>query len=100
MATWWELVLVAVNAGVRYMPHAMVLLVRPYVFQCAMYASQVWGTDLLHPSPCGQSDLQSEIPSIFRMLLALRGSGARASLMDEQHDLGVNPLAEDLCYVF
>jgi hypothetical protein len=44
MATW--LVPVAVNAGVRYMPHAMVLLVKTHVFQHAMFASQVWSTDL------------------------------------------------------
>jgi hypothetical protein len=45
------------------MPHAMVLLVKTYVFQHAMFASQVWGVDLLHPSPCGKPDLQSEILS-------------------------------------
>jgi len=89
MPAWRELVPVAVNAGVRYMPRAMVLLVKTYVFQRAMYASQVLGADLLHPSPCGESDLQSEMLSIFRRLLALRGSVARASLMDE---LGVHPL--------
>jgi hypothetical protein len=89
MAAWRELVPVAINAGVRYMPHAMVLLVKTYVFQHATFASQVWGVDLLHPSPCGEFDLQSEILSIFRRLLALRGSVARASLMDE---LGVHPL--------
>jgi hypothetical protein len=66
MAALRELVPVAINAGVRYMPHAMVLLVETYVFQQAMFASQVWGVDLLHPSPCGESDLQSEILSIFR----------------------------------
>jgi hypothetical protein len=71
------------------MPHAMVLLVKTYVFQHAMFASQVRSTALLHPSPCGESDLQSEILSIFRRLLALRGSVARASLMNE---LGVPPL--------
>jgi hypothetical protein len=54
-----------------------------------MFASQVWGTDLLHPAPCGESDLQSEILSIFWRLLALRGSVARANLMDE---LGFHPL--------
>jgi hypothetical protein len=52
MAAWRELAPVAVNTGIRYMPHAMVLLVKTYVFQHTMYASQVWGTDLLHPSPC------------------------------------------------
>jgi hypothetical protein len=64
MAAWRELVPVALDTGVRYMPHAMVLLVK------SMYSSmpclQVWGTDLLHPSPCGESDLQCEILSIFR----------------------------------
>jgi hypothetical protein len=32
MAGWRELVPVAINAGVRYMPHAMVLSVKMYVF--------------------------------------------------------------------
>jgi hypothetical protein len=41
MALWQELVPVAINAGVRYMPHAMVLLVKTYVFQHVMFASQV-----------------------------------------------------------
>jgi hypothetical protein len=71
------------------MPHATVLLVKTYVLQHAMFASQVWGVDLLHPSPCGGSDLQSESLSNFRRLLALRGSVAQAVLMDE---LGIHPL--------
>jgi hypothetical protein len=69
MAAWRELVPVAINAGVQYMPHAMVLLSETYVFQHAMFASQVWGVDHLHPLPCGESDLQSEILSISRRLL-------------------------------
>jgi hypothetical protein len=61
----------------------MVLLVKTYLFQHAMYASLVWGTDLLHPSPCGDSDKQSEILPILQRLLALRGYVAQASSMDE-----------------
>jgi hypothetical protein len=43
VAAWQELVPVADNAGVRYMPHAMVILVKTYVFKHAMFASSsVW----------------------------------------------------------
>jgi hypothetical protein len=55
---------------------------------CGVQSIVVWGTDLSHPLPYGESNSQSEISSSFRRLLALRGSVARASLMDE---LGVHP---------
>jgi hypothetical protein len=71
------------------MPHAMMLLVRTCVLPRALYACQVWGPDLLQFSPCGQSSLQSELLSICKHVLGLRGSVAQASLLDE---LGLQPL--------
>jgi hypothetical protein len=38
---------VAVEHGVRDMPHAMMLLVRTSVLPRALYACQVWGPDML-----------------------------------------------------
>jgi hypothetical protein len=71
------------------MPHAMMLLVRTFVLPRALYACQVWGPDMLQLSPCGQSNLQSELLSICKHVLGLRGSVAQASLLDE---LGLQPL--------
>jgi hypothetical protein len=44
---------------------------------------------MLQLSPCGQSSLQSELRSICKHALGLRGSVAHASLQDE---LGLQPL--------
>jgi hypothetical protein len=44
---------------------------------------------MLQLSPCGQSSLQSELLSICKHVLVLRGSVAQASLLDE---LGLQPL--------
>jgi hypothetical protein len=65
MAAWRDMVPIILNAGVRNLPHAMAVLVKTYVTQKAMYASQVWGPDDLHLSPCGKSILQSELAAIF-----------------------------------
>jgi hypothetical protein len=67
MATWRDLVPIALNVGVRVrdLPKAMTVLVKTYVTQKAMHASQVWGPDVLHLSPCGKSILQSELAAIF-----------------------------------
>jgi hypothetical protein len=66
------------------------LLGQKHVFQHAMFASQVWDTDLLHPSLFGQFDCNLRFyPSFGGCLLALRESVARASLVDE---IGVHPL--------
>jgi hypothetical protein len=67
----------------------MMLLVRTFVLPRALYACQVWGPDMLQLSPCGQSSLQSELLSICKHVLGLRGSVAQASLLDE---LGLQPL--------
>jgi hypothetical protein len=65
----------------------MMLLVRTFVLPRALYACQVWGPDTLSPS--GQSRLQSELLSICKHVLGLRGYVAQASLLDE---LGLQPL--------
>jgi hypothetical protein len=52
--------------GVRDLPHAMIYLVKTYVTQRAMYASQVLGPDVFHLSPCGNSILQSKLAAIFK----------------------------------
>jgi hypothetical protein len=70
------------------MPHAVMLLVRTFVLPRALYACQFRGPDMLQLSPCGQSSLQSELLSICKHVLGLRGSVAQASLLDE---LGLQP---------
>jgi hypothetical protein len=89
LAAWRQVLPVAIEHGVRDMPHAMMLLVRTYVLPRAIYACQVWGPDLLQLSPCGQSSVQSELLSICKHVLGLRGSVAHASLLDE---VGLQPL--------
>jgi hypothetical protein len=42
MAAWRDLVPIALNAGVRDLPHAMTVLVETFMTQKAVYASQVW----------------------------------------------------------
>jgi hypothetical protein len=63
LAAWRQVLPVAIEHGVRDMPHAMMLLVRTFVLPRALYACQVWGPDMLHLSPYGQSSLQSELLS-------------------------------------
>jgi hypothetical protein len=60
MAARRDLVPIALNAGMRDLRHAMTVLVKTYVTQKAMYASQVWGPDVLHLSPCGKFNLWCE----------------------------------------
>jgi hypothetical protein len=55
------------------LPHAMTVLVKTYVTQKAMYASQVWGPDVLHLFPCGKSILQSELAAIFKRVWGVNG---------------------------
>jgi hypothetical protein len=85
---WRQVLPVAIEHGVRDVPHAMMLLVRTFVLTRALYACQVWGPDMLQLSPCGQASLQSELLSICKHVLGLRGSVAQASLLDE---LGLQP---------
>jgi hypothetical protein len=83
LAAWRQVLPVAIEHGVRDMPHAMMLPVHTFVLPRALYACQVWGPDMLQLSPCGQSSLQSELLSICKHVLGLRGSVAQASLLDE-----------------
>jgi hypothetical protein len=55
LAAWRQVLPVAIEHGVRDMPHAMMLLVRTFVLPRALYACQVRGPDVLQLSPCGQS---------------------------------------------
>jgi hypothetical protein len=64
-----------------YVTHAMMPLVRNFALPRAMYACQVWIPDMLQLSPCGQFSLQSELLSICKHVLGLRGSVAQASQM-------------------
>jgi hypothetical protein len=80
LAAWRQVLPVAIEHGVHDMPHAMMLLVRTFVLPRALYACQVWGPEMLQLSPCGQSSLQSELLSIGKHVLGLRGSVAQASL--------------------
>jgi hypothetical protein len=89
LAAWRQVLPVAIEHGMREMPHAMMLLVRTFVLSRALYACQVWGPDMLQLSPCGQSGLQFELLSICKHVLGLHGSVAPASLLDE---LGLQPL--------
>jgi hypothetical protein len=57
LAAWRQVLPVAIEHGVRDMPHSMMLLVRTFVWPRALYACQVWGPDMLQLSPCGQSSL-------------------------------------------
>jgi hypothetical protein len=86
LAAWRQVLPVAIEHGVRDMPHAIMLLVRTFVLPRALYACQVWGPDMLQLSP---SSLQSELLSICKHVLGLRGSVAQASILDE---LGLQPL--------
>jgi hypothetical protein len=88
LAAWRQVLPVAIEHGVRDMPHAMMLLVRTFVLPRALNAYQTWGPDMLQLSPCGQSSLQSELLSICKHALGLGGSIAHASLLDE---LGLQP---------
>jgi hypothetical protein len=88
LAAWRQVLPVAIEHGVRDMQHAMMLLVCTFVLPRALYACQVWGPDMLQPSPCGQSSLQSELLSICKHVLGLRGSVAYSLL----YDLGLQPL--------
>jgi hypothetical protein len=78
LAAWRQVQPVATEHGVRDMPQAMMLLVRTFVLPRALYACQVWGTDMLQLKPCGQSSLQSELLSICNHVLGLCGSVAQA----------------------
>jgi hypothetical protein len=89
LAAWRQVLPVAIELGLRDMPHAMMLLVRTFVLPRALYACQVWCPDMLQLSSCGQSSLQSELLSICKHVLGLRGSVAQALLLDE---LGLQPL--------
>jgi hypothetical protein len=89
LAAWRQVLPVAIEHGVRDIPHPMMMLVRAFVLLRALYACQVWGPDTLQFSPCGQSSLQSELLSICKHVLGLLGSIAQASLLDE---LGLQPL--------
>jgi hypothetical protein len=53
LAAWRQVLPVAVEHGVRDMPHAMMLLVRTFFLPRALYACQVWGPDMLQLSPRG-----------------------------------------------
>jgi hypothetical protein len=89
LAAWRQVLPVAIEHGVRDTQHAMMLLVCTFVLPRALYACQVWGPDMLQPSPCGQSSLQSELLSICKHILGLRGSVAQVSLL---YELGLQPL--------
>jgi hypothetical protein len=89
LAAWRQVLPVAIEHGVSDMPHAIMLLMHTFVLPRVLYACQVWGPDLLPLSPCGQSCLQSELLSVCKHVLGLRGSVAQASLLDE---LGLQPL--------
>jgi hypothetical protein len=69
LAAWRQVLPIAIEHGVRDMPHAMKLLVRTFVLPRALYACQVWGPDMLQLSPCCQSSLQSELLSICKHVL-------------------------------
>jgi hypothetical protein len=83
LAAWRQVLPVAIEHGVHYIPHAMMLLVRTFVLPRALYACQVWCPDVLQLSPCGQSSLQSKLLSICKHVLGLRDSVAQASQLDE-----------------
>jgi hypothetical protein len=70
LAAWRQVLPVAIEHGVRDMPHAMMLLVCTFVLPRALYACQVKGPDLLQLSPCDQPSLQSELLSICKHVLA------------------------------
>jgi hypothetical protein len=89
LAAWRQVLPLAIEHVLRDMPHAMMLLVRAFVLPRALYACIVWGPYMLLLSPCGQSCSQSELLSICKHFLGLRGSLAQASLLDE---LGLQPL--------
>jgi hypothetical protein len=60
---------VAIEHGVRDMPHAMMLLVRSFVLPRALNACQVWGSDMLQLLSCGQPSIQSELLSMCKHVL-------------------------------
>jgi hypothetical protein len=70
MAVWRDFVLIALNAGVRDLLHAMTVSVKAYV---AMHAAYGWGPDVLHLSPCGKSITQSELAAIYKRVLGVNG---------------------------
>jgi hypothetical protein len=96
LAAWRQALPVAIEHGVRAMPHAMMLLVRTIVLPRALYACHVWGPDMLQLSPCGQPSLQSELLSICKHVLGLRGSVAQALAWPAAI---TNHLAESMCEV-
>jgi hypothetical protein len=57
LAAWRQVLPVAIEHGVRDMPHAMTMLVRTFVLPRAQYACYYWGPDMLQLSPCGNSSL-------------------------------------------
>jgi hypothetical protein len=83
MLAAWQVLPVAIEHGVRDIPHAMMLVVRTFVLSKALYACQVKNSDTLQLSPCDQSSLQSELLSTCKHVLVLHCSVAQASLLDE-----------------
>jgi hypothetical protein len=51
LAAWRQVLPVAIEHGVLYIPHAMMLLARTFVLPKALNACQVWGPDMLQLSP-------------------------------------------------
>jgi hypothetical protein len=64
----------------------------------ALSACQVWGPDLLQLSPCDQTSPQSELLSLCRHVLGLRGSLAQASLLDELGLIMTNHVADSMFF--
>jgi hypothetical protein len=77
------------STGLQLVSHAIMLLVLIFVLPRVLFACQVWVPDMRQLSPCGQSNLQSELLSICKRVLGSLGSVAQASLLNE---LGLQPL--------
>jgi hypothetical protein len=101
LAAWRQVLPVAIEHGVRDMPHAKMLLVRTFVLPRALYACQVWGPVMLQLSPCGQSSLQSELLPNSKRVLGLRGSVAQGLTTRRAWPAAnTNHLAESMCEFF
>lgn len=71
------------RAGVRRMPHIMLLLFQTFVLPYAMYASQVWSTPFLKVQNVFRAPLQSEYLGFVRHLLGVVGTTPGECVLSE-----------------